>query len=413
MDIHALIPPHWHDPYEEQRYQSLYDAIELLGFRLPVPALSKIIAIDRSSIFLGKEDKFIYENYLNVIKKLENQRKLNVDQSTSDSSENNSKKAHKVKYNSWKDFPLSPSNFKIFNLVTNNMIGYGRQVHFRIPYEYSCGFNRMAVLKNLRIPKAFQRTISTITLSSGGQIIDKIPGNFFQALRYIYQINDEEIIPIYCLSNQCFPIPVYNDIIVEIEFDPYPQHNIELENFKTSMEWYPLTYFLSEIYYYNAHIAEEYLSKIKELSILELDWEYYYYYQVTDPMQIKFPCHFNMHITHILISLPYDKRNKKFLSTTIHCLNLKFNNYTIKINPKKLKKYENFYIIPFIDPIHPNLDNDKDQFDNLVNFTRINHIDIEMSINLPMISNIEIFYGAINVNALVQDRSFVSKLLSK
>lgn len=401
MDIHTLIPFQLYDQYEEQRYQSLYKTIKNLGFRLPIPALSKIIAIDTSCIFLEKGDKHIYENYLCAIREIENKNEGIITKNQN---------MDTVEYSSWKEFPLLPSNFKIFNLETNNLIGYGRQVHFRIPNIYITGFNRMAILKNLRIPTEFQGTIHTISLSSGGQRIEHLSSLFFQILRYIYGIFDDEIIPMYCLSNQCFPIPSLHEIAVEIEFNPNPQPNIDLENFRISMEWYPLRYFHLENHHYNSKIAEDYLNIRKEMSILEFRSEYYDTYQMTNPKEIRLFGHFSGQVTHILISFPYDTKNQTFLDTQIKDLNLKFNNDRIKINPKKIKKYENFNIIPFINPIHPNFDNNnKAQLENLINFSRIDHMEIEMSINLPMIDNIEIYYGVINVNALIQDRSFVTK----
>ena len=72
------------------------------------------------------------------------------------------------------------------------------------------------VIKNIKI-NIDQKEISSVELIIGGNTIDKIyntDNKLFELLRYLYSIDDENVIPVYSISNNYLPIPRFHEIRV-------------------------------------------------------------------------------------------------------------------------------------------------------------------------------------------------------
>ena len=216
------------------------------------------------------------------------------------------------------DLIVKPQTVPLFGTLVKYNINNINSVY---PYYIH---DEKTFFKNLRISYHLQKFIKRINLIIGGCTIDQIYGNSFKSLRSIYNIEDNNIVPIFLfLKNRCVPYTCYHDIIIEIEFkknednhNPLPYLELSVEQW----EWNQNKSNLEQQSFFCQNLGPNIINNI----------------------EMKINLYFNHNVTHILV----------YSDCKIDSMSLWINEwYNLDIIMSKVKIIDKHYIISFVEDI--------------------------------------------------------------
>jgi hypothetical protein len=220
------------------------------------------------------------------------------------------------------------------NNNNNTKLNYQKTVN--IEANGSCGFNRICsftfptldsnklVYKNLRVSSnKFNNVIDRCELECNGSAIDKVYGRVLKTLRYIYNINDDTLIPFYFnIDNEYLPNNM--STIIYIRFGSECP-DVCLDDFSLSVDIYEIDdiNFSEDSYTYNNTVVQCNYTGMESAS--------------RQTVALKFKTNFNHVMNYILVSVP---------DTTLTSISLQFDGYDMPIPISDIVCYDRHYIIP-------------------------------------------------------------------
>ncbi len=236
------------------------------------------------------------------------------------------------------------------------------------------------VYKNLRIKWDHMDNIEYCELECGGPRIDKIYGRVFKSLRYIYDINDEELVPFYFCKDSEY-LPNSNNTRINFRFgDKDCEYNLSV-----SVDVYEINdpEFNHDIFVHNDVIQQCQFTGVEAM-----------------PAQFgKFKLDYNHVVNYILVSIP---------NSNILDLNLRLDDNNICIPIDNMLCYDGHYVIPLTTSL------DKNNINKYgINLSRVDRPYLNVKLETFGDIDTRVYIYAINNGAIGIRKNMVGLLYSK